>query len=71
MSTSPYIRITVPVVEPVSYMAKLWLNLAIAEKELGLPISEEAILQIGSNLVQYRVLFLSLSWPTYLALFNS
>ncbi|KAF8894310.1 L-Aspartase-like protein [Mucidula mucida] len=29
---------------------KLWLNLAIAEKELGLPISEEAIQQMKTNL---------------------
>lgn len=30
---------------------KLWLNLAIAEKELGLPISDEAIKQMSDNLV--------------------
>lgn len=30
---------------------ELWLNLAIAEKELGLPISDEAITQMGQNLV--------------------
>ncbi|KAF8809847.1 Adenylosuccinate lyase [Phlegmacium glaucopus] len=29
---------------------KLWLNLAIAEKQLGLPISEEAIVQMSNNL---------------------
>ncbi|KAF9065584.1 L-Aspartase-like protein [Rhodocollybia butyracea] len=29
---------------------KLWLNLAIAEKELGLPISDEAISQMKENL---------------------
>ncbi|KAJ3808533.1 L-Aspartase-like protein [Lentinula aff. lateritia] len=29
---------------------KLWLNLAIAEKELGLPISDEAISQMKDNL---------------------
>ncbi|OSD03798.1 adenylosuccinate lyase [Trametes coccinea BRFM310] len=29
---------------------KLWLNLAIAEKELGLPISDEAIEQMKANL---------------------
>ncbi|KAL5525112.1 ADE13 [Sanghuangporus sanghuang] len=29
---------------------KLWLNLAIAEKELGLPISDEAIKQMKENL---------------------
>ncbi|KIM89907.1 hypothetical protein PILCRDRAFT_95010 [Piloderma croceum F 1598] len=29
---------------------KLWLNLAIAEKQLGLPISDEAIEQMKSNL---------------------
>ncbi|TIB76968.1 adenylosuccinate lyase [Wallemia mellicola] len=29
---------------------KLWLNLAIAEKELGLPISDEAIKQMSDNL---------------------
>ncbi|KAJ3835726.1 hypothetical protein F5878DRAFT_691935 [Lentinula raphanica] len=29
---------------------KLWLNLAIAEKELGLPISDEAIAQMKDNL---------------------
>ena len=31
---------------------KLWLNLAIAEKELGLPISDEAIAQMKDNLVR-------------------
>jgi adenylosuccinate lyase len=31
---------------------KLWLNLAIAEKELGLPISELAIQQMKDNLVR-------------------
>jgi adenylosuccinate lyase len=30
---------------------KLWLNLAIAEKELGLPIPEEAIKEMKANLV--------------------
>jgi len=30
---------------------KLWLNLAIAEKQLGLPISDEAIAQMKNNLV--------------------
>lgn len=30
---------------------KLWLNLAIAEKELGLPIPSEAIEQMENNLV--------------------
>ncbi|KAJ3484749.1 hypothetical protein NLJ89_g11958 [Agrocybe chaxingu] len=29
----------------------LWLNLAIAEKQLGLPIAEEAIEQMRANLV--------------------
>ena len=29
----------------------LWLNLAIAEKELGLPISDEAIEQMSQHLV--------------------
>ena len=31
---------------------KLWLNLAIAEKELGLTISDEAIEQMKANLVR-------------------
>ena len=31
---------------------KLWLNLAIAEKELGLTISDEAIEQMKGNLVR-------------------
>ena len=31
---------------------KLWLNLAIAEKELGLPISDEAIAEMKENLVR-------------------
>lgn len=31
---------------------KLWLNLAIAEQELGLPVSEEAIAQMKENLVR-------------------
>lgn len=30
---------------------KLWLNLAIAEKELGLPIPDDAIAQMSDNLV--------------------
>jgi adenylosuccinate lyase len=30
---------------------KLWLNLAVAEKQLGLPISDEAIEQMKNNLV--------------------
>lgn len=30
---------------------KLWLNLAIAEKELGLPISDQAIEEMKANLV--------------------
>ena len=34
---------------------KLWLNLAIAEKELGLPISDEAITQMRANLVRRPV----------------
>ena len=34
---------------------KLWLNLAIAEKELGLPITDEAIKQMSENLVSYLV----------------
>ena len=33
---------------------KLWLNLAIAEKELGLPISDEAIEEMKANLVIYN-----------------
>jgi adenylosuccinate lyase len=31
---------------------KLWLNLAIAEKELGLPIPDDAITQMQANLVR-------------------
>ena len=38
---------------------KLWLNLAIAEKELGLPISDEAIEQMKANLVRSIVFFIS------------
>ena len=30
---------------------KLWLNLAIAEKELGLPITDQAIAEMKANLV--------------------
>lgn len=30
----------------------LWLNLAIAEKQLGLPITDEAIEQMKANLVR-------------------
>lgn len=30
---------------------ELWLNLAIAEKQLGLPISDEALEQMKANLV--------------------
>ena len=37
---------------------KLWLNLAIAEKELGLPISDEAIEQMKANLVRSIVFFI-------------
>ena len=39
------------------------MNLAIAEKELGLPISQEAIEQMKSNLVrfQYRVVWMNSS----------
>jgi hypothetical protein len=33
---------------------KLWLNLAIAEKELGLPITDEAIAQMKDNLVRFQ-----------------
>lgn len=33
---------------------KLWLNLAIAEKELGLPIPDDAITQMQDNLVRSR-----------------
>ena len=32
---------------------KLWLNLAIAEKGLGLPIPDEAIEQMKNNLVRH------------------
>jgi hypothetical protein len=39
---------------------KLWLNLAIAEKELGLPISVLAIQQMKDNLVRlYYILMVS------------
>ena len=31
---------------------KLWLNLARAEKQLGLPISDEALKQMEDNLVR-------------------
>ena len=31
---------------------ELWLNLAIAEKQLGLPITDEALEQMKANLVQ-------------------
>jgi adenylosuccinate lyase len=31
---------------------RLWLNLAIAEKELGLPISDAAIKEMKENLVR-------------------
>lgn len=30
---------------------ELWLNLAIAEKQLGLPITDEALEQMKANLV--------------------
>jgi len=33
---------------------QLWLNLAIAEKELGLPIPDEAIVQMKANLVSFN-----------------
>lgn len=35
---------------------KLWLSLAIAEKELGLPVSDEAIAQMQANLVRVTTL---------------
>jgi len=35
---------------------KLWLSLAVAEKELGLPISDEAIEQMKANLVRELVM---------------
>lgn len=41
---------------------QLWLNLAIAEKDLGLPIPDEAIVQMKANLVR---LFSVLSEPEY------
>ena len=34
---------------------ELWLSLAIAEKELGLVIPDEAITQMKQNLVSYRL----------------
>ncbi|KAG8738980.1 adenylosuccinase ade13 [Ceratobasidium sp. 414] len=34
---------------------KLWLNLAIAEKELGLPIPDDAITQMKENLVRMNI----------------
>jgi len=40
---------------------KLWLNLAIAEKQLGLPISDEAIEQMKANLVGVHVFMSDLS----------
>lgn len=36
---------------------RLWLNLAIAEKELGLPISDEAIEEMKANLVRHPLNF--------------
>lgn len=36
---------------------QLWLNLAIAEKDLGLPISDEAIEQMRSNLVSFQLIW--------------
>lgn len=36
---------------------KLWLNLAIAEKELGLSITDEAIVQMKDNLVCTLLIF--------------
>ena len=34
---------------------KLWLNLAKAEKQLGLPISDEAVEQMRANLVRSSI----------------
>lgn len=34
---------------------ELWLNLAIAEKELGLPISDKAIEQMKENLASLPI----------------
>ena len=45
---------------------KLWLNLAIAEKELGLPISDEAIEQMKANLVRPILFFLYASAKRFL-----
>lgn len=33
---------------------KLWLHLAVAEKELGLPVSDLAITEMEANLVRPR-----------------
>ena len=38
---------------------KLWLNLAIAEKQLGLPIPADAIEQMNANLVRLTLIFQS------------
>ena len=38
---------------------KLWLNLAIAEKQLGLPIADESIVQMSNNLVRLTLLTIS------------
>jgi hypothetical protein len=46
---------------------KLWLNLAIAEKELGLPISDLAISQMKENLVGIEVITWSYSVATDLS----
>lgn len=36
---------------------KLWLNLAIAEKQLGLPISDQAVEEMKANLVRTDVIY--------------
>ena len=52
MGASQYAQLTILAVEPIPYMAKALAESGDRRKELGLPISEEAILQMKSNLVR-------------------
>ena len=70
MSTYPGIELKVLVVELVSYMVKALAEFGDRRKELGLPISEEAILQMESNLVVLLQAIFSFLWLTCFALLN-
>lgn len=49
----------------------LWLNLAIAEKELDLPITDEAIEQMKNNLVRHPLVVTIYYLPICLSALDS